>query len=208
MNREINASRWSMMGAIGAAVAASLCCILPVAAAALRVAGYAASEFFGTWRPYLLALTVALLGLAFYLAYRAHTAACEPNSMCDRPGFVRSNRAALWGLTLLVIVFAAFPYYSGTLVRAFAGEPKASQATNVPTARVVLTIQGMDCTACAALIEKDLSRIQGVHRATVKFETKVATVDYDPRVVSPERFVKAIRKAEYIVAATRSQGRE
>jgi copper chaperone CopZ len=197
-----------MMGAIGAAVAASLCCVLPVAAAALGVAGFAASAFFAAWRPYLLGLTVALLGAGFYLAYRAPTATCEPNSLCEQPGFVRSSRTALWLVAVLVAVLAAFPYYSGALVRVLAREPRAAQPANLVSEHVVLTIQGMDCTACAALIEKSLSRIQGVRSAKVSFEKKEASIDYDPRVVAPEQFVKAIDEAGYKVAPARNRGAE
>ncbi len=200
MNRGIKASRWTMIGAIGAAVAASLCCILPVGAAALGVAGFAASAFFAAWRPYLLALTAALLGAGLYLAYWARTATCDPNSLCERPGFVRWSRVALWGVAVLVVVRAAFPYYSRAPVQGFTREPKAPQAPNLPAAQVVLTIQGMDCTACAALIEKNLGRIPGVRRAMVSFQTKVATVEYNPKAVQPSRFVKAIEEAGYKVA--------
>jgi mercuric ion transport protein len=197
-----------MLGAVGAALTASLCCILPVAAAALGMAGFAASAFFAVRRPYFLGLTFALLGVAFYLAYRPRPRACEPDSLCKRPGFKRSSRLALWVVTGLVVVLAAFPYYSRALVHAFTHKPKAPQSTKIPAAQVVLTIQGMDCTACAALIEKNLARIQGVRRAAVSFDSRVATVDYDSHVVAAERFVKAIEAAGYKVAPARSQSRE
>jgi len=208
MDQGIKTSRLTMIGAIGAALAASLCCILPVAAAALGIAGFAASEFFAAWRPYLLALTVALLGAGFYLAYRARTATCEPNSLCERPGFGRSSRAALWVVVALVIILAAFPYYSRALVRAFGREPRVPPPANLPTAHAVLTIQGMDCTACAALIEKNLARVQGVRSAKVSFERKVATIDYDARVVAPETFIKEIEKGGYKATLLPSQGQE
>ncbi len=208
MNREIKAFRWTMVGAIGAAVAASLCCIFPVAAAVLGVAGFAASRFFATWRPYLLALTAALLGAGFYLTYRQRAAACEPNSLCERPGFVRSSRAALWLVAVLALVLATFPHYSGALVRAVGREPRAPQSANLLTAQGVLTIQGMDCTACAALIEKNLARIQGVRSAIVRFERKEAIISYDSRVVGAATLVKAIEKSSLAAQrpAKRSNG--
>jgi periplasmic mercuric ion binding protein len=210
MNRGNNASRWTMMGAMGAAAAASLCCILPAAAAGLGLAGFAASALFAAWRPYLLALTFALLAVGFYLTYRPRPSAdgCEPESLCERPRFVRSSRTALWLITGLVIVLAAFPYYSGAVVRAFGRQPSALQPANLPATRTVLTIQGMDCTMCAALIEKNLTQIQGVRTAKVSFEKKVAVINYDPRVVAPEKFVKAIEKGGYKVTLVQSQGQD
>ena len=208
MNLGNNTSRWTMVGAVGAAVAASLCCILPAAAAALGVAGFAASAFFAAWRPYLLALTVVLLGAGYYFTYRPHAEACDSDSVCKRPRFVHSSRAALWVVAVLVIALAAFPYYSGALVHTFGREPSARQPDNVPTAHAVLTIQGMDCTACAALIERNLTQIQGVRTAKVSFERKVATINYDPRIVVPQTFVKAIAKGGFKAAIVQSQGRE
>jgi mercuric ion transport protein len=208
MNQGTNSSRWTIMGAIGAALAASLCCILPVGAAALGVAGFAASAFFAAWRPYFLAVTFALLAVAFYFAYRPRNAACEPGSLCERPGFTRSSRLALWVVTGLVVVLAAFPYYSGALVRAFGGDRKAPLTTNISTAHAVLSIQGMDCTACAALIENNLARIQGVRSAKVSFERRVASINYDTRVVAPETFVKAIEKGGYKATLVQSRGQE
>jgi mercuric ion transport protein len=208
MNQGTNSSRRTIIGAIGAALGASLCCILPVGAAALGVAGFAASAFFAAWRPYFLALTFTLLAMAFYFAYRPRTAACVPDSLCERPGFTRPSRLALWVVAGLVVVLAAFPYYSGALVRAFGGEPKAPLTTNTSIAHTVLSIQGMDCTACAALIEKNLTRIQGVRSAKVSFERKVASINYDTRVIAPEKFVKAIENAGYKVTLVQSQGQQ
>jgi mercuric ion transport protein len=208
MEQKTNSSRWTILGAVGAALAASLCCILPVGAAALGVAGFAASAFFAAWRPYFLGLTFTMLGVAFYLAYRPRTAACEPDSLCERPRFTRSSRVTLWVITVLVMVLAAFPYYSGALVRAFGGEPKAPLTSNISTAYAALRIQGMDCTACAALIEKNLARIRGVRSAKVSFERKVASINYDTRVVAPETFVKAVEKAGYKSTVVKSQGQE
>jgi mercuric ion transport protein len=208
MEKKTNSPRWTILGAVGAALAASLCCILPVGAAALGVAGFAASAFFAAWRPYFLALTFALLAVAFYLAYRRGNRACAPDSLCERPGFTRSSRLALWVVTVLVVVLAAFPYYSGTLVHAFGGKPKPPLTANTSTAHAVLSIQGMDCTACAALIEKNLAQIQGVRSAKVSFEAKAATIDYDPRAGAPETFVKAIEKAGYQSTVIQSQGQK
>ncbi|HEX3557700.1 MAG TPA: heavy metal translocating P-type ATPase [Pyrinomonadaceae bacterium] len=47
--------------------------------------------------------------------------------------------------------------------------------------RVDLPITGMTCAACAALIERRLSKSPGVAAASVNFATARATVEYDPR---------------------------
>jgi len=200
MSEEKHATRFALTGAVVAAVTASLCCILPLIAAALGFTGFAASRVFEQWRPYLLAVTFGLLAAGFYLAYRRPREACKGGSACERTPIGRWNRAVLWLVALLVVVLAAFPYYSGWVARAVT---KTRGPAEVPTqasqAHAILKIDGMDCGSCAPLLEKKLSQMPGVHRAVVSFEKKQGVLDYDPRMVDPSRFVKAITDAGYKV---------
>ncbi len=197
-------NRWglTLTGAVIAAVAASLCCILPVIAVALGVAGFAASEFFARWRPYLLTVTFGLLALGFYLAYRPQREACEVGSLCESPSFVRWNRAILGLVTVLVLVLAAFPYYSGWVARAVTKEKKPAAALPLNSAaHVVLNVEGMDCPVCAALLQRNLGQIPGVRHVEVNFQKKRAILDYNARAVTPSRFISVIRDAGYKVTA-------
>lgn len=96
-----------------AALAASLCCILPIVFVLIGVGIAGASSFFEAWRPVLLFITFTLLGAGFYFAYRKPRESCAPNSACALPATKRSGRVWLWIATVFVILFAAFPYYSG-----------------------------------------------------------------------------------------------
>lgn len=96
-----------------AAIAASLCCILPIVFALVGAGIAGAAAFFATWRPLLLAITLVLLACGFYFAYRKPRQACESGSACERPAMNRAGRMWLWIATVLVILIAAFPYYSG-----------------------------------------------------------------------------------------------
>jgi copper chaperone CopZ len=201
MTEEKNKSKFVLGGAIVAAVTASLCCILPLIAAVVGFTGFAASQFFEQWRPYLLAATFGLLAVGFYFAYRRPREACEAGSVCERTPVGRWNRAALWLVAVLVVVLAAFPYYSGWVARAVT---KTHGPAEVPAqslqAHAVLKIDGMFCSSCAVLLEKNLSQIPGVHRAEVSFEKKQAILDYDPRSVGPPQFAKSVSDAGYKVA--------
>jgi hypothetical protein len=105
-----------MVGSVLAAIGASLCCALPIVFALTGVSILGASAFFDSLRPYLLAVTFGLLGLAFYYAYRPERQnACAPGSACAIPSTRRAARIALWLVAGVVIAFAAFPYYSGTV---------------------------------------------------------------------------------------------
>src|SRR5205809_8080456 len=68
--------------------------------------------------------------------------------------------------------------------------------------RLTLPIRGMSCAACAARIEKVLSRQEGVRSASVNFATREATVEYDPARVGPEALSERVRDAGYQVAAS------
>ncbi|HXH07997.1 MAG TPA: mercuric transporter MerT family protein [Vicinamibacterales bacterium] len=100
----------AIVGAIAAAVGASICCIGPVVLSALGAGTLsAAAARFGVYRPILLALTAGLLGVAFYATYRG--AGCGPDGSCP-PGSRRARTIALWIATILVLLLVGFPYYA------------------------------------------------------------------------------------------------
>ena len=94
-----------------AAVGASVCCILPVAVAFLGVGSAALGATFEPFRPYLLGLTVLLLGGAFYQTYKPQKNECAPGESCAIPENRRRNRILLWIITGLALVLVTFPYY-------------------------------------------------------------------------------------------------
>jgi len=183
-----------------AAVAASLCCVLPIVFAVGGFAIVGASAFFESLRPYFLIATFALLGVGFYLAYRKSKRACEPGSTCARPQVSRLGRIGLWIATVVVIAFASFPYYSGAVanfllsdgsVKAFAGQPASA------VQHVTFPVRGMYCPACAKGVESKLMNLPGVREASVSYEQGRAEIVYDSRTVKPEQLEKAIQDAGY-----------
>jgi mercuric ion transport protein len=100
-------------GAVVSAVAASICCLGPLALALLGLGGGALLLKFEPYRPYLLATTGLFLGFAFYLSYRRPTSEeCAPGSSCAQPSNRTGQRAVLWIVTAIVVLVAAFPYFS------------------------------------------------------------------------------------------------
>jgi periplasmic mercuric ion binding protein len=56
-------------------------------------------------------------------------------------------------------------------------------------------IDGMSCSVgCARTIEKKLASTAGVQEATVDFDKKEATVNFDASVVSPEKLQKIVEE--------------
>ena len=52
---------------------------------------------------------------------------------------------------------------------------------------MAMSIEGMICAVgCAALIEKPLNQTEGIKAAKVDFETKKATLIFNPKVLTPD----------------------
>jgi Cu+-exporting ATPase len=66
-----------------------------------------------------------------------------------------------------------------------------------PVERIDLPVTGMTCAACAARIERSLSKAEGVEEASVNLATERATVRFDPTVTHVDKIVETIRDAGY-----------
>lgn len=96
-------------GAVASAVAASLCCLGPLVLAVTGLAGGALFHRFAPYRALFAALTILLLGGAFYLTYRRPSPnECGTDSACARPSVRRGTRIALWIASTLVLLLATF----------------------------------------------------------------------------------------------------
>ena len=97
--------------AIGSATAASICCLGPLVLAMMGLGGGALLLKFAPYRPFFLGITMLFLGGAFYLTYRpAPSDDCEAGSDCRHPVSRKKQKIALWIVTIVVALAAAFPY--------------------------------------------------------------------------------------------------
>ncbi len=68
---------------------------------------------------------------------------------------------------------------------------KEIAAANLQTAR--FSVEGMTCAVgCAKTIQEDLTQLEGVQKATVDFETKIATVTFDKTVQNPKKLTTVV----------------
>ncbi|HEX9152412.1 MAG TPA: heavy metal-associated domain-containing protein [Flavobacterium sp.] len=68
---------------------------------------------------------------------------------------------------------------------------KEIAAVNLQTAS--FKVEGMTCAiGCAKTIESELSDLDGVQKATVDFDKKLATVTFDKTVQNPESLTKVV----------------
>lgn len=63
--------------------------------------------------------------------------------------------------------------------------------------KVILSISGMTCAACATRVEKTLNKVDGILRANVNLANEKASVEFIPGQVNMEQLVSAVKKAGY-----------
>jgi len=66
-------------------------------------------------------------------------------------------------------------------------------------ANTKLVIDGMHCSSCAVVIQKELSKVSGVSEASVNYANEKATVAHGEHT-SPEQLIAAVKKAGYSAA--------
>jgi len=64
-------------------------------------------------------------------------------------------------------------------------------------ARVYLSLSGMHCASCAALIERSLRKVPGVKQASVNFAAEKASVIYDGRMATVPDLIAMVKRAGY-----------
>ncbi len=64
----------------------------------------------------------------------------------------------------------------------------------------IYAITGMNCAACARLIEIRLGKVAGVESATVNLATEKLHISYDPAQVTPQRIEETVAKAGFSAA--------
>jgi len=105
--------RLAAAGGIIGAVAASTCCVLPLALAVLGVGGAWMSGLraLAPYQPYFIGLAVAAIGYGFYQSYWKSRDACAEGEACARPAPNGLARSGLWLATVIVAVVISFPYW-------------------------------------------------------------------------------------------------
>lgn len=65
---------------------------------------------------------------------------------------------------------------------------------------VALPVTGMTCANCVATVERNIKKVDGVHKANVNLSSERAMVDFDPARADMRDFLKRIEQAGYGIA--------
>ena len=107
-------------GGVLGALAASSCCIVPLALFALGIGGAWIGNLtaLAPYQPIFVVATLGSLGAGYYLVYRRPKAACAEGADCARQRPNRFVKLALWVATALVAAAIAFPFVAPALLGA------------------------------------------------------------------------------------------
>jgi copper chaperone CopZ len=181
------------------ATAASLCCITPVLALISGTSGIASAfSWMEPFRPYLIGLTIAVLGFAWYQKLKLRK---KDEIVCDCP----EDKPSFWqGKTFLAIVtvlsllLMAFPKYSHIFY------PKAERKEIVIVDKnniqqVEFKIKGMTCEACTEHINLALSKVPGILEYKTEYKAGSSIVKFDNSKINQDSIANAINESGYKV---------
>lgn len=109
--------KMAALGGVLGALAASSCCILPLALVSLGVGGAWIGNLtaLAPYQPIFVAITLAILGFGFRRVHGARPA-CATGAACARPLPRRAVKAGLWFATALTGAALAFPFLADALL--------------------------------------------------------------------------------------------
>lgn len=105
--------RTSLIVSVLVGIGASVCCVLPLVLLMLGVSGAWIGNLTAMqpYRPYLIALTLLFLGLAFRELYLVKQV-CEPGAACADPRVRSRQRITFWIVTVLLLGLLALPRFA------------------------------------------------------------------------------------------------
>ncbi len=96
----------------------------------------------------------------------------------------------LTGLTAIFLLTNATP------AEAIEAAPATTQSITLQT--VTLDVPGMTCVTCPYTVRKSLEFLAGVKEVKASFDTKTATVTFDPTKTSVQKFIAATTNVGYV----------
>jgi copper chaperone CopZ len=195
-------SSFSIGIGVFAAIASSLCCIVPLLALLAGTSGLAASfSWMEPARPYLLGLTVLLLGFAWYQHLKPLPADQCGCSEKPKPPFFQS-KTYLALITVFAIATATFPLYAHAFYPNAKSRPTAA-ANSTAIKQVEFAIEGMTCSSCEHHVKTEVEKLPGIVGLVVSYQNGNATVRFDSAQTSVETIANAINSTGYTATPSR-----
>jgi len=179
------------------AITASLCCITPILALIAGTSGIASTfSWMEPFRPYLIGLTIMILGLAWYQKLKpVKEIDCERDTN-EKQKFMQS-KSFLGIVTAFAIVMLAFPYYSEIFYPN--GEKQIIVVDKLDIKTTEFKISGMTCASCEAHINHEINKLDGIVNSTTSYKNGNAIIEFDKTKTNETEIEKAINSTGYKV---------
>lgn len=186
------------------AIGASLCCITPVLALIAGTSGVASAfSWIEPFRPYLIGLTLLVLGFAWYLKLKPRKeidCECEkddlPGGKAGKPKFIQSKKF-LGIVSLFAIVMLAFPFYSGIFYPNTEKQVIVVDESNIKIMEYKIT--GMTCTGCEEHVNHEVNKLDGIVKSNTSYANGNAIIQFDKNKTNEAEIEKAINSTGYSV---------
>lgn len=179
------------------AISASLCCITPVLALLAGTSGLASTfSWLDPLRPYLIGLTVLVLGFAWHQKLKPQKQIDCDCDMAERTPFIQTKKF-LGFLTVFAGLMLAFPTYAHVFFPKSENETVTTDQSKIQTAE--FKISGMTCSGCEEHVNQEVNKLTGIIQTTVSYENGNAIIEFDQAQTDTEEIEKAIETTVYSV---------
>jgi copper chaperone CopZ len=185
------------------AITASLCCITPVLALIAGTSGIASTfSWIEPFRPYLIGITVLVLGFAWYQKLIPIAIGTQKEIDCEcetdeNPKFLQT-KTFLATVTVFVLIMMAFPYYSGIFYPNTEKQIIIVDKSDIKTTE--FKISGMTCASCEEHVNHEVNKINGIVNSKASYENGNAIIEFDRSKTDETEIEKAINSTGYKVA--------
>ena len=179
------------------AIAASLCCITPVLALVAGTSGIASTfSWLEPFRPYLIGLTVLVLGFAWYQKLKPKQEIdCECEDDEKKP--FMQTKTFLGIVTVFATLMLAFPLYADVFYPKQTKQIIVVDKSDIHT--VEFKISGMTCTGCEEHVNHEVGKLDGIVKTLASYKSESAIVEFDQSKTSIEEIEAAINSTGYTV---------
>jgi copper chaperone CopZ len=155
------------------------------------------------FRPYLIGVTVLVLGFAWYQKLKPVKAAddCGCELTPGKKPFMQT-KTFLSIITIFAVAMLSFPNYAHIFYPETESTAVITEVSNIQ--KVHFDIKGMTCQGCSEHIKHAVSENAGIVRVDASWEKGEATVEYDASVLSLDTLTESINATGYTVVGTQS----
>ena len=179
------------------AITASLCCITPVLALIAGTSGMASTfSWLEPFRPYLIGLTVLVLGFAWYQKLKPQKEIDCKRETDEKPKFIQS-KTFLGIVTVFAILMLSFPYYSGIFYSNTEKQIIVVDKSDIKTTE--FKISGMTCASCEEHVNHEVNKLNGIVISKASYENENAIIEFDKTKTNEAEIEKAINSTGYKV---------